>query len=261
MPVYNGEKTIRNSIKSVLDQDYQNFELLIINDGSIDGTDTIVNSFSDNRIKYFAKSNGGVSSARNVGISEMKGDFFCFLDADDLMSLTGLSSRLSVMLTEDDIKFVDGVVEERDLVTNKLLRKYHPNFKGNPYKELLLLNDTCFCCPSWMIRNDFNQLPQFSESLTHGEDLNFFLDCTREGGKYSYTDDVIMNYMRSENSAMQNLEGLNKFYKQHLIQVEKECDLGRISVTEYRKLKKKIARIMKRSYLKQGKYIKAILFR
>ena len=68
MPAYNAEKTIKEAIKSVLSSRSDNFELIVINDGSADSTENIVKSFSDKRLVYIAKENSGVSSSRNFGL-------------------------------------------------------------------------------------------------------------------------------------------------------------------------------------------------
>lgn len=85
MPTYNSEKTIENSIKSVIDQTYQNIELIIVNDGSTDNTEKIINKMisTDERIIYIYKKNGGVSSARNVGLDYATGNYISFIDSDD----------------------------------------------------------------------------------------------------------------------------------------------------------------------------------
>ena len=83
IPAYNAEKFIVRSIKSVLDQNYTDFELIIVDDGSTDGTKGQIEQFSDNRIRYVYQENGGVSAARNKGILESKGEYICFLDSDD----------------------------------------------------------------------------------------------------------------------------------------------------------------------------------
>ena len=84
MPAYNAALYIKNSINSVLNQTFGDFEILIVDDGSTDDTKEIVNSVKDDRIHYIYQRNGGVSSARNTGISNAKGEYICFLDADDL---------------------------------------------------------------------------------------------------------------------------------------------------------------------------------
>lgn len=85
VPVYNVEKYINRCIDSVLDQSYANWELLLIDDGSSDNSGKICDSYSrkDNRIRTIHKPNGGVSSARNLGIEQASGDFITFIDSDD----------------------------------------------------------------------------------------------------------------------------------------------------------------------------------
>lgn len=89
MPVYNTESFLEDSIDSVLKQTYDNWELIIVDDGSKDGSpillDDLVKHHHDDRIKLFHKKNAGVSAARNFGISNAKGDFVLFLDSDDMI--------------------------------------------------------------------------------------------------------------------------------------------------------------------------------
>ena len=84
IPVYNGSKYMCEAIESALSQTYDNIEILLINDGSADGgkTEEIALSYG-NKIKYFYKENGGVSSALNFGIKNMKGEYFSWLSHDD----------------------------------------------------------------------------------------------------------------------------------------------------------------------------------
>ena len=83
IPVYNGEKYMREAIDSALNQTYKNIEVIVVNDGSKDNTDEIALSYGD-KIRYFKKENGGVSTALNLGIKEMKGEYFCWLSHDDV---------------------------------------------------------------------------------------------------------------------------------------------------------------------------------
>lgn len=85
IPVYNTEKYLSRCIESVLKQTYKNFELLLIDDGSPDNCGVICDYYAnlDERIKVFHKPNGGVSSARNLGLDNAKGDYICFIDSDD----------------------------------------------------------------------------------------------------------------------------------------------------------------------------------
>lgn len=85
IPVYNAEMYIRNCVNSVLTQTYDNLEIILVDDGSSDGTFDICSELSliDDRIKVFHKSNGGVSAARNYGIDQATGYYICFIDSDD----------------------------------------------------------------------------------------------------------------------------------------------------------------------------------
>lgn len=83
MPAYNAEKTIGESIQSVLSNSSDQFELIVINDGSTDATESIIKSFNDSRIKYIKKSNSGVSDTRNYGLKKAEGEYITFIDSDD----------------------------------------------------------------------------------------------------------------------------------------------------------------------------------
>lgn len=85
IPVYNGERTIKRCVNSVLAQSYKDFELILVDDGSTDGTSILLDSFDDSRVVVAHKVNGGVSSARNHGLDIAKGEYISFIDADDVV--------------------------------------------------------------------------------------------------------------------------------------------------------------------------------
>lgn len=84
MPAYNAEQFIAQAVESVLAQTYQNFELIIVNDGSTDSTPSLVCEYDDSRIRVIHQSNGGEASARNTALRHMRGEYIAFLDADDV---------------------------------------------------------------------------------------------------------------------------------------------------------------------------------
>ncbi|MDE5463891.1 glycosyltransferase family 2 protein [Bradyrhizobium sp. CSS354] len=96
VPAFNAASTIRETVKSALNQTYRNIEVLIVDDGSSDDTKAIAAELiqSDARVRYIHKQNGGVASARNRGIAEAKGDFVATLDADDLWYPTKLARQM-----------------------------------------------------------------------------------------------------------------------------------------------------------------------
>ncbi|WP_051192307.1 glycosyltransferase family 2 protein [Butyrivibrio sp. VCB2001] len=102
VPVYNVEKYLVECIESILAQTYSSFELLLVDDGSKDKSGEICDEYKDKdgRIRVFHKENGGLSSARNKGIDEAKGDLFCFIDSDDTISIDYLM-KLYTAITEN----------------------------------------------------------------------------------------------------------------------------------------------------------------
>lgn len=96
VPVYNAEKTLRRCVDSILKQSYRNWELLLIDDGSIDASALICDNYtlSDKRIKVFHKINAGVSSARNIGLENARGEWITFVDSDDCVKDVYLENLL-----------------------------------------------------------------------------------------------------------------------------------------------------------------------
>lgn len=96
IPVYNGEKYVAEAIDSALSQTYENIEVIVINDGSIDKTEDICLSYG-NEIRYYKKENGGVSTALNMGIELMKGDYFSWLSHDDLYYKDKIKTQINLL--------------------------------------------------------------------------------------------------------------------------------------------------------------------
>lgn len=97
VPVYNREKTLRRCIDSILASDYKNIELVIIDDGSTDGSWDIIQSYSDDRIKSVHATNGGVTVARNLGLNMATGDYIHFVDSDDFIESDIYAACVDVM--------------------------------------------------------------------------------------------------------------------------------------------------------------------
>lgn len=96
IPVYNGEKYVKKAIKSALKQNYKNKEIIVINDGSTDDTEKIVKKFKD-KIIYLKKENGGVSTALNLGLKNMTGDYFSWLSHDDIYRKNKIKSEVEYL--------------------------------------------------------------------------------------------------------------------------------------------------------------------
>lgn len=117
VPVYNDEKWLRRCVDSILTQTYTDFELLLVDDGSTDGSGAICDEYTakDSRVHVFHQPNGGVSSASNLGLDNARGEWISFVDSDDWMDMNYLESLLTVdnvaefRLSPFCIEYTDGV--------------------------------------------------------------------------------------------------------------------------------------------------------
>lgn len=140
IPCYNGEKTIERCVNSILAQEYRNFELLIINDGSKDNTPEIVEALAktDERARVIHQENRGLSATRNRGIAEAKGEYISFIDADDYICPDYLSKLYKAIVSE-----------KAELAVCKYYTSEQPDHDGGiyaisrdeMYKELLIPTD------------------------------------------------------------------------------------------------------------------------
>jgi teichuronic acid biosynthesis glycosyltransferase TuaG len=254
MPAYNAEKYIIEAIESVIKQTYQNWELLIVNDGSKDNTEEVILSFEDSRIQYYIKENGGVSSARNLALNQMKGEYFCFLDADDYFTPNSLQSRLNVFQSDEKVAFVDGEIDVFDNQTKKILRTFKPTFQGVPTKDLLQLSGRCFFSITWLIKRRVDINYHFREDMSHAEDLLFFI-VNSDKQIYDSTSDKIMCYRKGNVSAMSNVNALEVGYWQLYAQVKKLSFVRKIDLFF---MASKIKQFMFLEYVNSKDYILAI---
>lgn len=173
IPTYNRGWVIKEAIDSVLAQDYTEFELIVVDDGSTDHTSDVLDSYR-NDIKVLSQKNKGVSAARNRGIAEASGKFIAFLDSDDLW----LSQKLSVQI-EFFNQTPDALIcqTEEVWVRNGLRvnpRKRHKKPSGMIFKPSLEL---CLVSPSAVMiqRNLLDRVGEFDENLPACEDYDLWL--------------------------------------------------------------------------------------
>lgn len=253
LPVHNGEAYLHEAIDSVLAQTHSDWELIIVDDGSSDGTATILGSYKDERIKVFRQENKGVSAARNRGLQEMEGEFLLFLDADDVLYPRSLESRLNKFKGDPELSFVDGSVLLTGADSKDHRELWSPSFEGYPKEELLALKDTCFVTISWLICSDILEGERFDEGLTHCEDLDFFLSLA-DKGKYAFVREPVMKFRRSGRSAMSNIKGLEKGYRRL---VHKTAESGNVDERFLKRMRSRAKRNMFRAYLKKGMFVSA----
>ena len=174
IPVYNTEKFLHRCIDSVLAQTYTDFELLLIDDGSKDSSGTICDEYAekDSRVRVFHKENGGVSSARNLGLDNAQGEWVTFVDSDDYIEENFLKSFEGNL----DADLVVGNMIEKGPQGNLL--KNIPSGYHHPLKKALEGNLTKLAFQSAcekLFRGSLIKNLRFDESMIIGEDHYFML--------------------------------------------------------------------------------------
>jgi glycosyltransferase involved in cell wall biosynthesis len=185
IPTYNRANYLGKAIQSVLDQTFQDFEIIVVDDGSKDNTREVVGSFKDTRIRYIYQDNGGVSAARNTAIKASEAVYIAFLDSDDLYLPQNLEIKVKLLDSHPDIGMVCSDIYLFDNITGATDGRFWHDKKGailfdpvraeqQPIKELLCRR--CFIGPPLtMIRREiFAAVGYFDESLPTSEDWDLF---------------------------------------------------------------------------------------
>ena len=178
IPLYNKEAHIENTIKSVLNQSFQKFEIVIVDDGSTDNSISVVKKFSDPRIHFVQQTNAGVSAARNRGIQEAKYNLIAFLDADDEWKQEYLETQynLSIKYPECSVfacnyEFKDSTGKIKPTIIKKLPFKEEDGILTN-YFEVASCSHPPICSISIMVKKyAIQSIGGFPTEITHGEDL------------------------------------------------------------------------------------------
>ena len=134
IPVYNGEKYIRKCLDSVINQTKKEIEIVVVNDGSTDNTESIIKEYKDKRIKYFKNTNHGIGYSRNFGVSKSSGKYIMFLDSDDYIDKDECKLLYEKCLEDDlDISICDFYkVYNNDLIEVNLGDFKSSSLKDNP---------------------------------------------------------------------------------------------------------------------------------
>ncbi len=175
IPVYNSENTIRETIESVLNQSFTDFELIVINDGSQDSTLEIISRIQDHRLKVFSYPNAGVSASRNRGIAQASGDFIAFLDSDDLWTSDKLESQLQVLQANPNAGVAYSWTDYIDRSGKFVCPGNYVTANGNVYEQLLLQNFLENGSTPLIRREALIKVGNFDESLFGPEDWDMYL--------------------------------------------------------------------------------------
>lgn len=175
IPVYNGEKTIEETIRSVLNQTFADFEIIVINDGSTDSTVKIVSGFTDSRIRLLSYHNGSAAASRNRGLDHVRGEYIAFLDADDLWTTGKLEGQLKALQEYPEAGLAYSWTDIIDENNQFVSRGSRISITGDAWPYLLLSNILDSGSNPLIRRQVLSKVEKFDESLIPAEDWDFYL--------------------------------------------------------------------------------------
>ncbi len=180
IPVFNGEAFLGEAVQSVLAQKYSPVEVIIVDDGSTDGTEDVVKSFPET-VRYLQQSNQGPAAARNRGIEQAQGSLIAFADADDLWPEDKLEMQLPYLLRDPVIEIVLGRIQQ----VRTSIAVGEPAFSVN--------------LGSAVIRKSvFERVGLFDESMRYSEDVDWFMRAREAGAAIMTIDAVTLLYRQHE---------------------------------------------------------------
>jgi len=242
MPAYNSSRWISDSIQSVLDQYYEQWELLIVDDGSTDNTKNIVKDFlNDKRIKYYYQENSGPAVARNYGISKASGKYLAFLDSDDLWKPNKLEIQFNHLNKNPDCCLIHTNYStfEYNTQTSKPFQQtsWFLNWDEN---ERLLMFDTIGTLTVLTETQLIKNLGGFKNDLYGTEDWDLWIRVSKEGKISKLNDDTAYYRIHPDGISQsfdKHLVELNKVYTQHVFQSKIKIKYAAYSILAFRKAK------------------------
>ena len=260
IPVYNGANYVSEAIESALKQTYKNIEIIVVNDGSTDNTEKIVKKYGD-KIRYFYKENGGVASALNLGIKNMKGEYFSWLSHDDIYYPNKIERQIEELKNIDKDNILYSGFE---LINDKSEFLYAWEIASkNEYRKLnnsfyALLLSGLDGCSLLIPKKAFYEVDFFNEDLKCTQDYDLWFKIFKNGYKIKYMPEVLLQYRIHESQDTKRklksvIEEGNKLWI-YMISNLSEDDYKYIFYNEYSLLK------LLKNYLISSSYDKTLEF-
>ena len=240
VPIYNTEKYLRQCLDSILNQTYTNFEVLLVNDGSTDSSGMICQEYveNDSRFRYFEKENGGVSSARNLGLERSGGAYITFIDSDDWVEPNYLDVLYTALkendtdvaistykrFAQDGVFYLRSYSREDDEFLNIGTRSRDSFLEILP--RLGELDHSFYSISSKLIKREIIGNLLFDEQVSYAEDLNFFFYLYLGVESVVYVRDYTYVYRTHDASTSQNVNELQalqelEIYKKMFQQIDR----------------------------------------
>ncbi|MDD7885185.1 glycosyltransferase family A protein [Flavivirga sp. 57AJ16] len=198
VPCYNQASFLSESLRSVYNQTFKNWECIIVNDGSLDNTEETASAWvqKDARFKYVLKTNGGLSSARNKGIGLSSAKYIFPFDADDKLHETYLEKAVNILEKNNNIEVLSSKVQFFG-VKDDIYQL--PDYT---FETLLLKN--CFIACSIFKRASYIKVGGYDENLKSFEDWDFWISILKYGGEAHVIDEVLYYYRKHKANSLSN---------------------------------------------------------
>lgn len=201
IPVYNGQAFIADAISSIIRQNYDPMEIIVVDDGSTDHTASIVRSFPF--VNYLFQENKGAPAARNRGLQAAKGDLIGFLDADDLWSDDKINLQLSLFNKEPSTEIVVGYTQRMQLIKttegNNFFRNYADPVLGMDFIAALIR------------RSVFDKVGSIDENFLHCDDWDWFMRAKELGVAMRVHREVVRYYRRHDHNITNEMTSENYY--------------------------------------------------
>lgn len=184
VPVYNGERYLDATLRSIYAQDYRPIEVLVVDDGSTDGTAAVARAFPE--VRYFHRRNGGPAAARNTGLEHAQGELIAFLDADDLWLPGKLTLQVRYLQEHPDIRFV--LTRQRVFL--------EPGIRKPAWvREELLANDSVAWLPSALVarKSLIIEIGGFDTRVQLNEDVEWFFRARERGVQVGVIPEILLH--------------------------------------------------------------------
>lgn len=210
LPVYNAQYTIFESVSSILNQSYNNLEILIIDDGSSDNTKLILDQFDDPRLRVIHRENRGLGNTLNQLIELSTNELIARMDADDIAHPDRIKSQVNVFKKNKELAILGGQINF--LVNNQIFDRADMPLTHDLIRSELLRGRFPICHPAIMFRKDLAQKIGCYRLGGAGEDLDFFLRMSEVGRIYNISNKVLDYRMEMNSLSSMKRDELNKGY-------------------------------------------------
>lgn len=216
IPAYNALPYLPQTVESALEQTFEDFELLIVNDGSTDGFRDWATCLNDKRIRIIHQDNQGLGAARNTGIKQAKGQYLAFLDADDLWLPTKLNEQIAELDTYPEIGLTHTSVSYIDAQGNKLRNDIRANGRGNVWRHVVAYNSyyLVLCGSTPLIRREcFDKVGMFSTELSFSQDWEMWIRIAHHYNFSTIQKPLVLYRQHGKNMSKSYTSALQSFHK------------------------------------------------